>query len=219
MRFCGNAGAPAMLPGIAIVPLMRILRTAGFTALPWKNGLGVSRVIASDPPGAGYDNVFWQVGTTAITADCPFSSLPGTDRKFTLLEGRGVELKCSAPAEGIGITKAVETPFVPFAFRGDWKTDCRLLGGVVQVFNVMTRRGRATAKLRITRWNGDMLCDQHPGETLLAVMLSGTATIPGEAAPLSGNDTVVLDTPAGERFAIHAFAEGARIAIVRLALV
>ena len=206
-----------MLPGIAIVPLMRILRTAGFSALPWKNGLGVSHVIASDPPGAGYDTVYWQVGTTAITADCPFSSLPGTDRQFTLLEGRGVELRCAAPAEGVNVTKAVDTPFVPFAFRGDWKTDCRLLGGVAQVFNVMTRRGRATAKLRITRWNGDMLCDQHPGETLLAVMLSGTATIPGEAAPLRGNDTVVLDTPAGERRAIQSLGEGARIAIVRIA--
>jgi environmental stress-induced protein Ves len=196
---------------------MRILRTAGFTALPWKNGLGVSRVIASDPPGAGYDNVFWQVGTTAITADCPFSSLPGTDRQFTLLEGKGVELKCAAPAEEVSVTKSVDTPFVPFAFRGDWKTDCRLLGGVVQVFNVMTRRGRATAKLRITRWNGDMLCDQHPGETLLAVMLSGTAAATGEAVPLKGNDTVVLDSPVGERCGIRAVADGARIAIVRLA--
>jgi len=196
---------------------MRILRTAGFTALPWKNGLGVSRVIASDPPGAGYDNLSWQVGTTAITADCPFSSLPCTDRQFTLLEGTGVELKCSAPAEGVSVTKSVDTPFVPFVFRGDWKTDCRLLGGGVQVFNVMTRRGRATAKLRITRWDGDMLCEQHPGETLLAVMLSGSAVVAGEVAPVGANDTVVLESPAGERCAILALADGARIATVRLA--
>jgi len=204
-----------MLPGIAIVPGMRILRTGGFTALPWKNGLGVSRVIASDPPGAGYDAVLWQVGTTAITADCPFSSLPGTDRQFTLLQGNGVELSCTAPAEGVSLTRAVDTPYIPFAFRGDWKTDCRLLGGVVQVFNVMTRRGRATARLRITRWSGDMLCDQHPGETLLAVMLAGTAILAGEAAPLVPNDSVMLDARTGERCAIQAPAAGARIAIVR----
>lgn len=196
---------------------MRILRASGFTALPWKNGLGVSRVIASDPPGAGYDRVFWQVGTTAITADCPFSSLPGTDRQFTLLEGQGVELKCAAPAEGVNVTKAVDAPFVPFAFRGDWKTDCRLLGGVVKVFNVMTRRGQATAKLRITRWNGDMLCDQRPGETVLAVLLEGTAAVAGEPVSLKGNDTLMLDAPAGERRAIRAPGDGARIAIVRLA--
>lgn len=205
-----------MLPGIAIVPAMRVLRKAGFTALPWMNGLGVSRVIASDPPGAGYDTVHWQVVTTAITADSPFSSLPGTDRQFTLLEGRGVELRCVAPAEGVNVTKAVDTPYVPFAFRGDWKTDCRLLGGEVRVFNVTTRRSRAAARLRITRWGGDMLVDQPPGETLLAVMPSGVAGIPGETAPLRGNDTVVPESPVGERHAIHALTEEARIAVVRL---
>ena len=198
---------------------MRILRAAEFTALPWKNGLGVSRVIASDPPGMGYDAVHWQVGTTAITADCPFSSLPGTDRQFTLLEGRGVELKCLAPAEGVNVTCSVDAPFVPFAFRGDWETHCRLLGGVVRVFNVMTRRGRAEAKLRITRWSGDMLCDQHPGETLLGVMLEGAATTLGEPVALKGNDTLLLNAPAGERRAIHALGDGARIAIVRIARV
>lgn len=196
---------------------MRILRTGGFTALPWKNGLGISRVIASDPPGAGYDAVLWQVGTTAITADCPFSSLPGTDRQFTLLEGEGVELRCSDPAAGVNVTRAVDAPFVPFAFRGDWKTDCRLLGGAARVFNVMTRRGRATAKLRIQRWGGALLCDQHPGETLLAVMLSGKAQVAGEAAPLAPNDTVLLDSRSGERCEIQAHGTGARIAIVRLA--
>ncbi len=197
---------------------MRILRTGGFTALPWKNGLGVSHVIASDPPGAGYDKVLWQVGTTAITADCPFSSLPGMDRQFTLLEGKGVELKCAAAAEGVDVTKSVDAPFVPFAFRGDWKTDCRLLGGIVQVFNVMTQRGRATAKLRIMRWSGDLLCDQHPGETLLAVMLAGTAILAGEAAALAPNDTLLLDSRSGERCAIQAPASGSRVAMVRLAV-
>jgi environmental stress-induced protein Ves len=59
---------------------------------PWKNGLGVSRIIASDPPGAGYDAVLWQVGSTEITADCPFSSLPGLDRLFMVIERAGVEL-------------------------------------------------------------------------------------------------------------------------------
>lgn len=195
---------------------MRILRTGKFTALPWKNGLGVSRVIASDPPGAGYDTVLWQVGTTAITADCPFSSLTGSDRQFTLLEGNGVELKCSAPAEGVDLTKAVDTPFVPFAFRGDWKTDCRLLGGPVRVFNVMTRRGWYTANLRIRAWAGDLLCDQRPGETLLAVMLAGMAVVEGQPKPLKANDTVRLDAPEGGRCALRALTSGTRVALVRL---
>ena len=64
-----------------------------------------------------------------------------------------------------------------------------------------------------------MLCDQHPGETLLGVMLEGAATTPGEPGALKGIDTLLLNAPAGERCAIHALADGARIAIVRIARV
>ena len=130
---------------------MLVLRTGDFASLPWKNGLGVSRVIASQPPAAGYEAVNWQVGTTDIGFDCPFSSLPGMDRQFMLLTGKGVELHCVDPVAGVDVRKAVDTAFVPFAFRGDWQTTCRLLGDPVQVFNVMTRRGRATARIVIPR--------------------------------------------------------------------
>lgn len=53
--------------------------------VPWKNGLGVSRVIATGPSQeAGYDSLHWQVSGTEIGADCPFSALPGLDRYFTV---------------------------------------------------------------------------------------------------------------------------------------
>lgn len=198
------------------MPGMRILRTDDFTALPWKNGLGVSHVIASDPPGEGYDTVLWQVGATAITADCPFSSLPGTDRQFTLLEGSGVELKCESPADGVNLTRVVDTLFVPFAFRGDWRTHCRLLGGPVRVLNVMTRRGRATAAMRIQRWTGGLFCEQHPGETLLAVVLTGTARVAGVPEGLRADETVLLQSPHGEQCEIASPGAVARIAIVRI---
>ena len=198
---------------------MLILRTNGFVSLPWKNGLGVSSVIASDPPGAGYDKVSWQVGTTAITAHCPFSSLPGMDRQFTVLEGAGVELTCVEPAAGVNIRKAVDAPHVPFAFRGDSVTTCRLLGGPVKVLNVMTRRGRAAANLGIRRFAGPLLVVQRPGETVLAVLLSGTAAVPGGGVPLAPNDTVRLEAASGDRCEIFAPQSGARIAIVRLSSV
>ncbi len=195
---------------------MRTLRACDFADLPWKNGLGVSSVIASEPPGAGYDAALWQVGTTSITADCPFSSLPGTDRQFTVIEGGGVELKCSSAADGVDLVKAVDTPFVPFAFRGDWKTDCRLLGGEVRVLNVMTRRGRAAAKLRIQRFAGPLLMMQPPGEIVLVVLLGGTARAIGDPVTLIPNDTVMLDSKTGGRCEIVAPPAGARVAVVRL---
>src|SRR5688572_16879019 len=128
---------------------MRVLRNDDYATLPWKNGLGVSRIIASHPHATSYDAAIWQVGATDIGIDCPFSSLPGLDRQLMLLSGTGVELACVDVVAGIDVRHAVDQPFVPFAFRGDWQTTCKLLGDPVQVLNVMTRRGRAGARISL----------------------------------------------------------------------
>ena len=135
---------------------------------PWKNGLGVSRTIADFPPGAGFDSVEWQVGSTDIGADCPFSDLPGLDRQFMVIEGAGVELTC-VDETGKSMVNRVDTLLAPFPFRGDWRTTCRLLGGPVKVFNVMTRRGKCKARVEIA--SGLDSAYPSPGETLLAVTL------------------------------------------------
>ena len=195
---------------------MRILRTADYATLAWKNGLGVSRVIASYPAAAGYESVDWQVGSTDIAIDCPFSSLPGMDRQFMLLKGPGVELHCIDVVAGVDVRHAVDTPFVPFAFRGDWKTTCRLLGDPVEVFNVMTRRGQSSAKIALPRWIGPLFCEQRAGETVIAVLLAGAAQVVGEAAPLLPLESMILDAPAGERREIVTSGGVARMAVVRL---
>ena len=194
---------------------MRILRTADCTKLAWKNALGTSSVIASDPPGSGYDGVDWQVGTTEFGFDCPFSGLPGMDRQFMLLSGGGVELHCIDVISGIDIHRTVDTPFVPFAFRGDWQTTCRMLGEPVQVFNVMTRRAKAAAKVLLPRWAGSLYCEQRPGETVVAVLLAGSVQVPGELSPLARLESVLLDAPKGESCEILAIGAQARMAVVR----
>jgi|CXWL01.1.fsa_nt_gi environmental stress-induced protein Ves len=195
---------------------MQILRRDDFASLPWKNGLGVSRIVASEPPRAGYDALLWQVSTTEITADGPFSDLPGMDRRFMLIEGAGVQLAFSVVPSGVPLRYAAAAPYAPVEFRGDWKTHCRLVDGPVRVLNVMTRRDRATAVLGVKRWGGAMLCRQRPGESLLAVMLEGRAQMAGEAAPLVPNDAVLLDSPRGEACEVEAPQGVARIAVVRL---
>lgn len=200
---------------------MRVIYSANCTKLPWKNGLGVSSVIASAPPGAGYDAVDWQVGTTEFGTDCPFSSLPGMDRQFMLLSGSGVELHCIDLIEGVDIRRAVDAPFVPFAFRGDWQTTCRMLGGPVKVFNVMTRRDKTAAKISLPRWTGQLFCEQGAGETVLAVMLAGIGQLVGDSVPLLPGDSVLLDAPGGDRCAIVAnrssSGDAARMAVVHIA--
>ena len=128
---------------------MQILRAHSHRALPWKNGLGMARIIASQPAEAGYDSLSWQAGTTSIEADCPFSSLPGLDRQFMMLQGKGVELHCRAANGNPDLRKTIDRPLEPFAFSGDWRTECRLLGGPVKVFNVLARRDVAAARVAI----------------------------------------------------------------------
>lgn len=178
---------------------MRLLRAHDHRALPWKNGLGVSRVIAAQPPDAGYDAVLWQVSTTSITASCPFSSLPGLDRQFMLLEGEGVELHCRGPKGDPDIVRRVEAPFEPFGFRGDWRTDCRLLGGPVQVFNVMTRRGHASALVRILSVKDPAPLPDAGGGVLIAYAAAGGIRIDAEGVDVVAMGDAVVVEGAGAR--------------------
>lgn len=139
-------------------------------AVRWKNGLGISYTIADFPRGAGFDAVDWQVSGTQLGADCPFSDLPGLDRQFMVLEGAGVELTCT-DENGTTTVNRVEPMRGPFAFRGDWRTTCRLLDGPVKVFNVMTRRGKYGAKVELPAGLDSVRAS--PGETLIAVALPG----------------------------------------------
>jgi environmental stress-induced protein Ves len=124
------------------------LPAAQHMTLPWKNGLGMSQVIASDPPGAGFDTLRWQVGSTQIGADCPFSDLPGLDRLFMVIGGDGVELTC-VDEDGKTRRARIEPMQPPYAFKGDWRTDCRLIAGPVTVLNVITRPGQGRASVEL----------------------------------------------------------------------
>lgn len=174
------------------MPLTR-LPASNHRAQPWKNGLGVSHTIADFPAAAGFDAVQWQLSWTAFGVDCPFSSLPGLDRQFTVIEGAGVELS-SVEESGNARVKSV-APLSPYAFRGDWKTDCRLLGGPVKVFNVMTRRGMFSAQINLV--DGAAGLRSSAGETAIAVELpSLEAWILDGAPPAFGRGILVRIRPA-----------------------
>jgi environmental stress-induced protein Ves len=112
---------------------------------PWKNGGGTTREIASWPPGAGLDAFDWRVSIATIAASGPFSVFGGVDRTIMLLDGEGVRLHA---ADG-SIAHRLDRPHQPFAFRGDVPIDCTVLGGASSDFNVMSRRAKGTADVRV----------------------------------------------------------------------
>jgi uncharacterized protein len=146
---------------------MQTLPASAHKRIPWKNGLGISQTIAGEPSGAGFDQLIWQVSSTGIVADCPFSELPQLDRQFMVMTGKGVELR-SVDEHGAVHTGRV-LPLEPaHAFHGDWKTTCRLLDGPVRVFNVMTRRGKAKASVEL---HSGASFRKAAGETVVVVDL------------------------------------------------
>lgn len=114
-------------------------------AMPWKNGGGSTCEILSWPPGAGVDAFDWRVSIATIGASGPFSAFDGVDRIIMLLEGDGVRLQ----ALSAGIDHQLDRPHEPFAFSGDLGLDCTLLGGPSIDFNVMSRRTRGQAEVRL----------------------------------------------------------------------
>ena len=161
------------------------LPAAQHVTIPWKNGLGMSQIIAGEPLGAGYDALLWQVGSAAFDFDCPFSELTGLDRLFMVIDGPGVELTCIDDDNSTRMARV--EPLQPYAFKGDWKTTCRMLGGQVRVLNVVTRRGRAEAKVEFTR---ERTLKKAKDETLVAVRLENL-----DAWVLS-DESVIAELPA-----------------------
>jgi len=119
-------------------------------AIPWKNGGGVTREIACQPPGAGMDAFEWRVSIAEIAAAGPFSSFPGVDRVITLLDGAGVLLR----SDDGTVDHRLDTPLAPFAFPGEAPVHARLLDGACRDLNVMTRRAARRAQVRVMRCDG-----------------------------------------------------------------
>ena len=110
---------------------------------PWKNGGGSTREIACWPPGAGLDDFDWRVSIASVAASGPFSRFAGVDRTIMLLKGEGLRLQ--AP----GLDHLLDTLHAPFLFSGDVALKCTLLGGESTDLNVMGRRTRGRASVRV----------------------------------------------------------------------
>ncbi|WP_406195527.1 HutD family protein [Streptomyces europaeiscabiei] len=156
-----------------------VLRWSEYRSMPWKNGGGVTREVASGAMQAPMisaeitDGFDWRVSVADVDAGGSFSVFPGIDRVITLVEGEGMVLTVDGTPHPVG-------PFSPFAFSGDAATDCRLEAGAVRNVNVMTRRSRAAAQLRLITvavQGAEMKC--AAGETLVVMALSDGITVDG----------------------------------------
>lgn len=151
---------------------------ADIVPTPWKNGGGATREIACWPPGTGLDSFDWRISVATIAADGAFSVFAGIDRSITLLSGDGVLL------HGEHGTHRLDQPLVPFAFAGETPIRATLLGGASEDFNVMTRRGRCRADVKVWRQAADWPSEPPHAALLLAVQGDWRCALAGDAPTL-----------------------------------
>ncbi|MEU8888225.1 HutD family protein [Streptomyces sp. NPDC048442] len=172
---------------------MRVLRAADRTAVPWKNGGGITREITGFPAGASAAGFEWRISLAEVATNGPFSEFPGVDRILTMVEGKGMALTLNGTAP-----RLVDARHVPQHFPGDVPTDCRLLEGPVANLNVMYRRGTdTTAHVEVVHGRfGPVTVPPH-GSTVVVVALDAPVALPGAGLTLGPYDAVVCTEDPG----------------------
>ena len=116
-----------------------VVKLEEVTSTPWRNGGGVTRELAAGPSA---DDWTWRMSVAEVGQSGPFSKFEGVDRWFAVLDGAGVQLDVA------GKSYALTSSEPPFFFDGATPVDCRLLDGKTVDFNLMVRRGSASAHMQ-----------------------------------------------------------------------
>ncbi|MBC7470044.1 MAG: HutD family protein [Ramlibacter sp.] len=107
-----------------------LVRLDEVDATPWRNGGGVTRELLAWP---GANDWRVRMSVAEVAQDGPFSRFDGVHRWFAVLAGAGVRLRLA------GVTHALTGRSPPFALDGGTATDCALIDGATQDFNLMLR--------------------------------------------------------------------------------
>lgn len=172
---------------------LRLLGPDDYRRMRWKNGQGWTTEIAVSPVDAGLNGkpFDWRISMADIEEDGEFSSFPGYDRTILVAEGKGMELNFDAAP-----SQRLAEPYVPFGFRGEWHTRCRLLNSPVRDFNVMSARARWQHHCDIARGGKVTPARDRHAEILIAHCLRGHTEISGPAGlqyELQAQETLICE--------------------------
>lgn len=166
--------------------------------MPWKNGQGTTHEIAlcTDPDDGPSGTFVWRLSIAAVDLASPFSRFPHIDRTILLLSGAGMVLDSGPHGRHV-----LAQPFAPYAFAGDWTTDCTLIDGPCRDFNVMVDRRRATACVTVLPLDAERgatwpvpVCDAW---ALFALDADLRIAASGDPADGTSSDTAPWPLPVG----------------------
>jgi len=164
----------------------------GYRRLRWRNGAGWTREILAAAPVEGGD-WDWRLSIAEIEADGPYSLFPGVEREQVLLSGEGLALDF-----GAGDERALAPPHGRQRFAGDLPVAARRVSGRAEVFNLMWRPARVSARLWFRPLVGSMLLFVDPGSTWAVHMVAGRARLGAEML-LERGDSALLGGGPGMR--------------------
>ncbi len=125
---------------------IQVLTAQNYKTMPWRNGKGITREIAIDPPTStlAENNFRWRLSSADVNEDGVFSQFPGCQRFLTLLTGSGLELKFENEVQ-------VLEQGAYALFSGDRKVDGRLRGGKVTDLNFIFKEEQAHAQFVVSK--------------------------------------------------------------------
>ena len=153
---------------------MQILRHSDLLDMPWKNGGGVTRSIAS---GLLQDRVVWSISRADVAQDGPFSDFTGMQRVLTVVSGG--EMTLISPALSLEAKL-----WIPVWFDGAVPIRSELRGGPLTDLNLMFCPTCCSATVEVRRGALDQSVPCPPKGFIAYHALAGTARI----------NTVLLDT-------------------------
>jgi len=170
-------------------PTVRHLRRAEYSAMPWRNGGGVTFEIAkSAVSGTEFD---WRLSLALIESNGPFSSFTGYQRAIALVAGDGCLLH-GIESQAV----ALRQPGDLRLFSGAAAVTCELLGGTTCDFNLMVREPGAVDSARHLTVNDTLSESLEPQRHHVLFCLAGNLDCADAAgqpiAHLGPHDTLLI---------------------------
>ena len=125
-------------------PPLKLLRAAGYRAMPWRNGKGMTLEIARAP--ASGEHFTWRLSLADIAQDGPFSAYPGYRRALVLVHGDDLRLKFRQHG-----AQRLSPARRGTRFEGAWHTECTVPHGPCTDLSLIVHKGSAGSPACIVR--------------------------------------------------------------------
>ena len=121
---------------------LTIQNLKNFPRVPWKNGNGHTRELATGDRGTDFGEPLWRISQADIVHNTAFSSFPYYNRSLVLIDGAGLGLThVDQPPH------TLKKPLDTAHFSGKYETLPTLIDGSVRVLNIMAKARHCQVKL------------------------------------------------------------------------